>query len=196
MKLLHAADFHLDAPFAALSPEKAALRRAEGRELLSRLAALAREEQVDLVLLSGDLFDSQSVYPETLTALREALAAIPVPVFIAPGNHDFYFPKSPYAARSWPGNVTIFDRETFTQIDLPALGCTIYGFSFCQNRVELGHLGSLSVQNDTTITITVIINTITTIVITNIAITINITSTITDPLLLMPLCLIPSSSAS
>lgn len=148
MKLLHAADFHLDAPFAALSPEKAALRRAEGRELLSRLAALAREEQVDLVLLSGDLFDSQSVYPETLTALGEALAAIPVPVFIAPGNHDFYSPKSPYAARNWPGNVTIFDRETFTQIDLPSLGCTIHGFSFCQNRVELGHLGPVSVQND------------------------------------------------
>lgn len=148
MKLLHASDFHLDAPFAALSPEKAALRRAEGRELLGRLALLAREERVDLVLLPGDLFDSQSVYPETLTALREALASIPAPVFIAPGNHDFYAPGSPYAAPGWPENVTIFNQETFTQVPLPALGCTISGFSFCHNRVEKGHFASLCTQND------------------------------------------------
>ena len=148
MKLLHAADFHLDAPFAALSPEKAALRRAEGRELLGRLAALAREERVDLVLLSGDLFDSQSVYPETLTSLRQALAAIPAPVLIAPGNHDFCSPHSPYAALSWPGNVTIFRQEAFTRLDLPALGCAVHGFAFCHNRVDVGHLGPVRTETD------------------------------------------------
>lgn len=148
MKLLHASDFHLDAPFAALSPEKAALRRAEGRELLSRLASLAREEKADLVLLPGDLFDSQSVYPETLTALGEVLAAIPAPVLIAPGNHDFYSPRSPYATRRWPDNVTIFQQETFTPLSFPELGCTVFGFGFCQNRVELGHLDSVSVGDE------------------------------------------------
>ena len=51
LKILHAADLHLDSPFAGLSPEQAAQRRAEQRELVRSLADLAAQEQVDLVLL-------------------------------------------------------------------------------------------------------------------------------------------------
>ena len=50
LTILHAADLHLDAPFASLAPEQARRRRAEQRELLERLAALARTQQADLVL--------------------------------------------------------------------------------------------------------------------------------------------------
>ena len=64
LKLIHAADFHLDSPFAGLSPEQAARRRGEQRLLLDDLAALAREKQADLVLLPGDLLDSEQVYRE------------------------------------------------------------------------------------------------------------------------------------
>ena len=38
VRLIHAADFHLDSPFAGLDPEQAIRRRAEQRELLGRLA--------------------------------------------------------------------------------------------------------------------------------------------------------------
>ena len=38
LTIIHGADFHLDAPFAALPPDKARARRAEQRELLDRLA--------------------------------------------------------------------------------------------------------------------------------------------------------------
>ena len=40
LTIIHGADFHLDAPFAALPPDKARARRAEQRELLDRLAGL------------------------------------------------------------------------------------------------------------------------------------------------------------
>ena len=40
IRILHAADLHLDSPFDALSEEKAALRRREQRELLRGLAQL------------------------------------------------------------------------------------------------------------------------------------------------------------
>ena len=89
LKIIHGADFHLDSPFSGLTPERAAQRRGEQRELLDRLAALAREKQADLVLLAGDLLDSDHIFRETAQALREALGNIPCPVFIAPGNHDF-----------------------------------------------------------------------------------------------------------
>ena len=54
LTIIHGADFHLDAPFAALPPDKARARRAEQRELLDRLAGLAEERRADVVLLSGD----------------------------------------------------------------------------------------------------------------------------------------------
>lgn len=134
MKLLHAADLHLDHPFSALSPEKAALRRRESRELLGRLAKLAAAEQVELVLLAGDLFDGQEVYRETLTALGQALAAIPAPVLIAPGNHDPFTPKSPYARHIWPENVTVFSAEGVEEKAFPSLNCTVYGTAFHTER--------------------------------------------------------------
>jgi len=73
VKLLHAADLHLDSAFSALPPEKAAQRRAEQRLVLERLTALS--EGCAAVLLAGDLFDSARVYRDTLEALRAALAA-------------------------------------------------------------------------------------------------------------------------
>ena len=86
LKIIHGADFHLDSPFSGLTPERAAQRRGEQRELLEDLAALVREREADLVLLAGDLLDSERVFRETAQALRTALANIPCPVFIAPGN--------------------------------------------------------------------------------------------------------------
>ena len=74
IKFLHTADLHLDAPFAALSPEQAAARRQEQRELLTELAEAANTHDCDLVLLAGDLFDSAGASDETLLALRRALA--------------------------------------------------------------------------------------------------------------------------
>lgn len=130
MRSLHAADFHLDHPFAALPPEKAALRRREGRELLHRLAQLAREEQVDLVLLAGDLFDGREVYRETLTTLKQTLASIPARVLIAPGNHDPFTRQSPYYTTQWPENTIIFDREQITDQVFPDLNCVVHGTAF------------------------------------------------------------------
>ena len=62
LKIIHGADFHLDSPFAGLTPERAARRRGEQRDLLNRLAELARETGADLVLLAGDLLDSERAF--------------------------------------------------------------------------------------------------------------------------------------
>ena len=47
LTIIHGADFHLDAPFAALPPDKARARRAEQRELLDRLVDLALERAAE-----------------------------------------------------------------------------------------------------------------------------------------------------
>ena len=130
MRILHAADLHLDSAFAALPEEKARQRRRELREMPARLAALAKEKNVDLVLLPGDLFDGERVYPETLEKLKAALGEMDCPVFISPGNHDPYMRRSPYAGDGWPENVHIFREEQLTAVELDALGCTVHGAAF------------------------------------------------------------------
>lgn len=130
VKLLHAADLHLDSPFEGLSRGKAAIRRAEQRQLLSALAETARREDVDLVLLSGDLLDSSSAYLETSEELVQSLQSCGVPVFIAPGNHDYISPRSPYMRIKLPSNVHIFTQSEIECIAPDALGVRVYGAAF------------------------------------------------------------------
>ena len=134
IKLLHAADLHLDSPFEALPTGKAAIRRREQRELLDALARLADAERVDLVLLSGDLLDSGSPYFETGEELVQALRGIPAAVFIAPGNHDFYSAKSPYARLQLPENVHVFTENTMRCFVLPGLNARVFGAAFTEKH--------------------------------------------------------------
>lgn len=146
IKIIHGADFHLDSPFSGLTPERAAQRRGEQRELLDALAGLAREKGADLVLLAGDLLDSEHVYRETAQALRAALAAIPCPVLISPGNHDFYSSRSVWAALDWPDNVHIFTSAALEAVELP--GCTIWGRAFTDSHQDTCPLEGLAVPDD------------------------------------------------
>ena len=130
LKFLHAADFHLDSPFQGLTGPQAAQRRREQRELLDRLAELAVSERVDLVLLAGDLFDSQEIYRETAQALAGCLGRMPCPVFLAPGNHDCYGAQSPYRTIAWPEQVHLFSTPEIEALELPGLNCVVYGAAF------------------------------------------------------------------
>ena len=108
LKFIHAADFHLDSPFGALTAQQAAARRRESRELGFRLANYVNQQGIDLVLLAGDLFDSSSAFRETGEQLAQAFGQMRARVFISPGNHDWYGPGSPWLTVDWPENVTIF----------------------------------------------------------------------------------------
>lgn len=128
--IIHAADFHLDSPFDALSPSLSTQRREEQRELLNRLALLAEETHADLVLLSGDLLDSDTTYYETAQALLRTLGTIKARVFIAPGNHDYWSSRSPYATLQWPDNVHIFQSAAVESVVVPECGCVVHGAAF------------------------------------------------------------------
>lgn len=153
LNIIHGADFHLDSPFSGLSPERAAQRRGEQRDLLTRLAQLAREKQADLVLLSGDLMDGETVYRETAQALSQALGGIPCPVFLAPGNHDCYSPSSVYATLDWPDNVHIFTSPAVEGVDLPQLNCTVYGRAFCSPHETDSPLAGFQAAEDGRLTL-------------------------------------------
>lgn len=148
LTFLHGADLHLDAPFHALPPDQAAQRRREQRQLLRRLGETARQRQVDLVFLSGDLFDSQRVLPETIQVLRQELEQIPAAIFLAPGNHDPYTDASPYARVAWPPQVHVFRAPAPERVELPQLGAVVYGSAFLSPHRTDGPLTGFQARDE------------------------------------------------
>ena len=130
VKILHGADFHIDSPFDSLPEEKASQRRREQRALLEKIAKTAKEQETDIVLLSGDLFDSDVSYFETCEILEQVFSSLSAHVFIAPGNHDYYCHRSPYAHVKFPENVHIFKSPAISYVDLPELPCRVWGAGF------------------------------------------------------------------
>lgn len=129
MKLLHSADWHLDSPIVGRTPEQAAFLRQQLLALPAKIVAAAKKEGCDMMLLSGDLFDG-AYTRESLDAVRTALGDAGMPVFIAPGNHDFSAPDSCYLTHVWPENVHIFTQDHMTAVTVPQLHCWVCGAGF------------------------------------------------------------------
>lgn len=154
VKVLHAADFHLDSAFGALPEERSRQRRQESRQLVARMVDYANGHQVQLMLLSGDLFDGERVYTETLEEVAAALGRFCGHVLIAPGNHDFYGPRSPYTKVLWPGNVHIFTSEQLEKVEFPQYGCTVYGAAFTAQ--EMGEMQQTLPRGDAAVKLLVL----------------------------------------
>ena len=129
MKILHSADWHLDAPLSGRSEEEAHFLRQELRKIPAKVAQRAKRENCQMLLLAGDLFDG-AYTQDSYRAVYEALEAIKIPVFITPGNHDFCQPSSPYLAEVWPENVHIFKHPAIESVYLEGLDCTVYGAGY------------------------------------------------------------------
>ena len=129
MRIIHSADWHLDAPFAGRSPEETESLRQALLSVPGKVAELCVAKRCDLVLLSGDLFDG-AYSRESYRCLYDALKKMAVPVFVSPGNHDFCGPDSPWLRETWPENVHIFTAMKLQSIFLPELDCRVYGAGY------------------------------------------------------------------
>ena len=76
VSLLHTADIHLDPAV----PER--------REGLERILTVADDENVDLLTIGGDLFDSEVAAEELRDSLRELFSGRDFPILTIPVNHD------------------------------------------------------------------------------------------------------------
>lgn len=69
--------------------EEAQARFADDRfDVIRRLGRVAVEERCEFLVVAGDVFESGRVDRRTIARALEALASVPVPVFLLPGNHD------------------------------------------------------------------------------------------------------------
>lgn len=85
MRILHTSDWHVGRTIKGRS------RDDEHRAVLAELVAVAREEQVDLVIVAGDVFDHGAPSPSSEEIVYEALLELSrdgTHVAVVAGNHD------------------------------------------------------------------------------------------------------------
>ncbi|WP_150266712.1 metallophosphoesterase family protein [Paenibacillus tepidiphilus] len=111
-RFLHAADLHLDSRFAGLSalpqPIRSCLRESTFAAL-GRLVRVAVEQEVDFVVISGDVYDVSDASLQGQLRFQEALQELSgrgIAVYIIHGNHDPL--DGPRLSTEPPPLVTVF----------------------------------------------------------------------------------------
>ena len=135
IKILHCADIHFDTPFKELGKKLSQVSKEELLEVFKKIINIVIDEQVDILLIAGDVFDNFTVNKTTIYFIASQLSRINnTQVFISPGNHDPYNSRSFYEIMDWPENVYIFKGE-LEKVDLEDLNLTVWGAAF-NNQYE------------------------------------------------------------
>ncbi|NIM93284.1 MAG: hypothetical protein GTO18_06195 [Anaerolineales bacterium] len=125
MRLIHISDVQLDAPFTFLG-EAGQKHRDQIRKTFSNIVDLSMREGYDVMLIAGDLFDSNKPSQATVDEVISLLKRLSIPVCILPGNHDSYDPTSIYRKINFPKNVTLFtdslNVKVYVNLDLAVHG--------------------------------------------------------------------------
>lgn len=129
IRILHTADWHIDAPLREFTDLQRRELRASLLELPGRIADLCLREGCDICLIAGDVFDGPYTR-EGYEAVYRALERMQIPVFVAPGNHDPYRDGSVWTREPWPENVYLFKYPEITAYTIRELDCRVYGAAF------------------------------------------------------------------
>lgn len=90
MKLIHCADLHLDSKMNAnLDKEKAKERKGEILHTFERMVNYAQANDVEAILIAGDMFDTKNINKTTRNAVLLSITSHPeIQFFYLKGNHD------------------------------------------------------------------------------------------------------------
>ncbi|MNZ43512.1 putative metallophosphoesterase YhaO [compost metagenome] len=114
-RFLHAADLHLDSRFAGLAHISPAIRsylRESTFAALGRLVRVAIQENVDFIVISGDVYDVSDASLQGQLRFQEALKELGqqgIHVFLIHGNHDPL--DGLRLTTEMPRHVTVFGGE-------------------------------------------------------------------------------------
>ncbi len=147
LKFMQMSDLHLGVSLSGgrlkLPYEKVQTREREMREAVKVAIELAQSEAVDVILIPGDLWEQDSVNLEDIRFLLDHFSRTNIPIIIAPGNHDYYYPSSHYnnnlvfslCQKPWSPNVYIFNEYDFQHIRVPELPNVVFsGLAYRSNN--------------------------------------------------------------
>lgn len=142
-RFIHAADVHLDSPLQNLDQYEGAPAdslRVATREAFDNLIQLAIDEQVNFLLIAGDLYDQDSPDFHTPLHVRKQLESLQrhgIRVFIIQGNHDATrITKKSYDVVTLPDNVHVFSTKKPESVCLDELNVVVHGQGFATRAVE------------------------------------------------------------
>ncbi len=153
LKILHTGDIHLDCPFSSLNTKQAEIRRNELRSAFTSMMTYARMNQVDLVLIAGDLFDNRYATRETIALIKSEFEKMTCPIVITPGNHDFAGEKSIWHKHVFPENVYVFTEQTLSSFTFDDINATVYGHAFTSPNVTAAPFDGMRVTDKSRINI-------------------------------------------
>lgn len=134
MKIIHCADLHLDSAMTSnLTGEKAKERRNELLEAFRRMVTFAAENEVDSIIIAGDLFDTKRVSATALNTVKDEIVSHP--------DLDFYYLQGNHDANSFleqlediPANLMLFGTEWTQYVTGKNGKVVIYGTEFDGNN--------------------------------------------------------------
>ncbi len=144
LRLLHTADVHLGARHGDLG-EQAAAQRERQFAAFRATVDLALAEKVDLVLIAGDLFDTNTQprrSVERVAAELKRLATAKIRTVIVPGTHDVYDRSSIYRAYDLAAlagvapdsDLVVVLTPDRPEVEYPLLDAIVYGRVFATKR--------------------------------------------------------------
>ena len=140
-KFLHTADIHLDSPLLNLNNYDDAPRdefRSATRRALDNIVDLAIAEQVQLMLIAGDLYDGDCSDFNTPLHFRRKMAQLAdhgIRVFIIQGNHDAANAMRKAFRLQLPDNVHLFRTDRPDTVTIDEFGVAIHGQGFATKAV-------------------------------------------------------------
>ncbi len=136
LRFLHCSDIHLDTPTVGLTAEKCDERRRELRSSFMRMMQYVRDRGVNVVLISGDLFDNDYATNTTAEVLIREFRNCSETVFIiSPGKSDCYENNPIYTSGRLPSNVYVFSKDTLSRFDFEQFNITVYGWAFTGKKM-------------------------------------------------------------
>ena len=135
IRFIHLADVHLGAVPDRGCPWSRE-REEEIWETFRRVIVTIRKSPVDLLFIAGDLFHRLPLISE-LREINDLFATISqTRIFLMAGDNDYMKEDSFYRTFKWNENVSLFDEESRTCIEIPDKNIYVYGLSYEHKEIH------------------------------------------------------------
>lgn len=102
---------------------------------MERVIQKCKEEEMDLLLIAGDLFHRQPLLRE-LKEVNYLFSTIPgTQIVLMAGNHDYMKRDSYYRTFVWADNVQMIKTEEISCVEIPSLKTAVYGLSYMAREI-------------------------------------------------------------
>jgi predicted phosphodiesterase len=133
-RFLHTADWQIGRQYGQFDMEDGAVLADARIETIGRIAQLAADRQVDMVLVAGDVFDTQAVSDRTVRRLFAALAPYSGPWVMIAGNHDAALADSVWTRAAQLGCIPANVHQPSGLLEFPALRVAVLAAPLTQRH--------------------------------------------------------------